>query len=75
MGVKSWREKRIGTLGGFSGNTLQRISTVAPVPVRGADVFSVKNTLGILVTLREESNTWQAFVSAGERGREGGRES
>lgn len=24
------------------------------------------------MTLREESNTWQAFVSAGERGREGG---
>ena len=44
-----------GEFGGwedFERNTVPQISAAAPVPVRGAEVFSVKNTLGILVTER-----------------------
>lgn len=55
---------------GFQRNTVLRISAAAPVPVQGEEVFSVKNTFGILVT--ERTNTRQACVSAGERkGEEG----
>lgn len=73
MEVKSWREKRVGTLGGFSGNTLQRISTVAPVPVRGADVFSVKNTRNPGDSARRVKHMAGICVCRGER--KGGRES
>lgn len=52
-GVRRHGERReFGSWEDFERNTVPQISAAAPVPVRGAEVFSVKNTLGILVTER-----------------------
>lgn len=49
--MQSHGERReLGGREGFERNTVLQIFAAAPVPVWEAEVFSVKNTLGILVT-------------------------
>lgn len=67
------RGEELGGWEGFQRNSVLRISAAARVPVQqGMEVFSVKNTLGILVTERRVK--YKAGVCVCWRQRGGGRE-
>lgn len=61
VGGRSHAERRVGRLGRLRETPFRGSRPPVPVTVPGADA------LGILVTLSEQSNTWQACVSAVER--------
>lgn len=68
--ARSHGERReLGGWEGFERNTVLPISAAAPVPVQGAEVFSVKNTLRILVTERRVKHKAGECVCWRERGK------
>lgn len=65
--MKPWREKRVGRLGGLREIPYQ-MSAAASVPVQEVEVFSVKNTLGILMTERRVKHMAAVYLLEREKG-------
>lgn len=68
-GKRSGVDRTVGRLKGSTRSTAQWVPAAAPVLFGDQSSFLSKPTSGIPMTLRSESNTWQACVSAGEKGR------